>query len=69
MASLVCTDIASEHVKIERSSMSHMNVVIDISMSTLAAMPPAMTIGGGRVNWVRVIAEIILGMIILVEYV
>ena len=67
MASLVCTDIASEHVKIERSSMSHMNVVIDISMSTLAAMPPAVTIGGGRVNWGRVIAEIILGITFLAE--
>ena len=49
--------------------MSHMNVVIDISMSTLAAMSPAVTIGGGIVNWDRVIAEMILGMIILVEYV
>ena len=35
---------------IERSNMSRMNDVIDISMSIFAAMPPAVTIGGGIVN-------------------
>ena len=69
MASLVCTDIASEHGKIERSSMSHMIVVIDILMSTFETMPPAVTIRGGVVNWGRVIAKIIVGIIILVEHV
>ena len=69
MASLVCTDIVSEHGKIERSSMSHMIVVIDISMSTLETVPPAVTIGGGTVNWGRVITKIIVGIIILVEHV
>ena len=43
---------------IERSSMSRMNDVIDISMSTIAAVPPAVTIGGGIVNWGRVVAKI-----------
>ena len=52
--------------EIERSSMSHMNDVIDISMSTLAAIPPAMMIGGGIVNWDRVITITSLGMIVLV---
>ena len=51
---------------IKRSSMSHMNDVIDISMSTFAAMPLAMTIGGGIVNWGRVIAKTFLGIIVLV---
>jgi len=42
---------------IERSSMSHMNDVIDMSMSTFAAMPPAVTIGRGIVNSGRVITK------------
>ena len=44
-----------------------MNDVIDISMSTFATMPPAVTIGGGIVNWGRVITKTFLGMIVLVE--
>ena len=55
--------------KIERSSMSHRVVVIDISMSTFEAVLPAVTIGGGAVNWGRVITKIIVGIIILVEHV
>ena len=51
---------------IERSSTSHMNDVIDIAMSTSAAISPAVTIGGGIVNWDRVITETILGMLVLV---
>ena len=35
---------------IERSSMSHMNDVIDVLLSMFAAMPPAVPIGGGMVN-------------------
>ena len=52
--------------EIERSSMSHMNDVIDILMYILAAIPPAVTIGGGVVNWDRVITITSLGMIVLV---
>jgi hypothetical protein len=44
-----------ETQEIERSSMSHMNNVIDISMSTFASMPSATMIGGGVVNVGRVI--------------
>lgn len=51
---------------IERSSMSHINDVIDILMSTFATMPPAVAIGGGIVNWGRVIAKTFLGIIVLV---
>ena len=54
---------------VERSSMSHRVVVIDISMSTFEAVLPAVTIGGGTVDWGRVIAKIIEGIIILVEFV
>ena len=67
--SLVCTNIASEHGKIERSSMSQIIVVIDISMSTFETVSPAVTFVGGTVNWGRVITKIIVGIIILVEYV
>ena len=42
---------------IERSSMSRMNDVIDISMSTFAAMLSAVTIGGCVVNEDRVITK------------
>ena len=42
---------------IERSSPNHMNDVIDIVMSTFEAISPAVTIGGGVVNWDRVITE------------
>ena len=41
----------------ERSSMSHMDDVIDMSMSTFEAMPMAVTIGGGIVDWDRVITK------------
>ena len=47
--------------------MSHMNDVIDISMSTFAAMPPAVTIGCVMVNKGRVITKAFLGIIVLVE--
>ena len=50
----------------KRLSMSHMNDVIDISMSTFEAMPSAVTIGGGIVNWDHVITKTILGMLVLV---
>ena len=43
--------------EIERSSMSHMNDVIDISMYTFEAMPLAVTIGGDVVNVGRVITR------------
>ena len=43
--------------EIERSSMSHMNDVIDIPMSTLEAISSAVTIGNGVVNWGRVITR------------
>ena len=42
---------------IERSSTSHMNDVIDIAMSTFEAISPVVTIGGGIVNWDRVITK------------
>ena len=45
---------------IERSSMSRMNAAIDISMSSFAAMPPAMTIRGFMVNKDRVIIKTVL---------
>ena len=38
---------------IERSSMSRMNVAIDIAMSTFPIMQPAVTIGGCVVNKVK----------------
>ena len=50
----------------ERLSMSHMNDVIDITMSTFEAMSSAVTIGGGIVNWDRVITKTTLGMLVLV---
>ena len=52
--------------EIERSSMSHMNDVIDTALSTFEAISPAVTIGGGVVNWDRVITRTILGMLFLV---
>ena len=51
---------------IERSSMSHMDDVIDMSMSTFATMPMAVTIGGGIVNEDHVITKIFQGMMVLV---
>ena len=45
--------------EIERSSMSHMNDVIDTALSTFEAISPAVTIGGGVVNWDRVITRTI----------
>ena len=51
---------------IERSSMSHMDDVIDMSMSTFATMPMAVMIGGGMVNEDHVITKIFQGMMILV---
>ena len=45
---------------IERSSMSRMNVAIDIVMSTFAVMQPAVTIGGCMVNKDRVIINTVL---------
>ena len=51
---------------IERSSMSHMDDVIDMSMSTFATMPMAVTIEGGIVNEDHVITKIFQGMMILV---
>ena len=52
--------------EIERSSMSHMNDVIDTALSTFEAISPAVTIGGGVANWDHVITETILGMLFLV---
>ena len=51
---------------IERSSMSHMDDVIDMAMSTFATMPMAVMIGGGMVNEDHVITKIFQGMMILV---
>ena len=45
LASLACTDMASEHMT-ERLSTSHKVVVIDIAMSTFEVMLSAVTIGG-----------------------
>ena len=45
---------------IERSSMSRMNVAIDIVMATFVVMQPAMTIGGCMVNKIHVIIKTIL---------
>ena len=42
---------------IERSSMSRMNVAIDIAMSTFAIMQPTVTIRGNVVNKDRVIIK------------
>ena len=52
--------------EIERSSMSHMDDVIDMSMSTFATIPMAVTIGGGIVNKVHAITKIFQGMMVLV---
>ena len=60
LAILACTDMASEHKGIERSSMSRMNVAIDIVMSTFAVMQLAVTIGGCLVNKDHVIIKTIL---------
>ena len=45
--------------EIERLSTSRMNDVIDIEMSTFEAISLAVTIGGGVVNWDRVITRTI----------
>jgi hypothetical protein len=41
----------------ERLSMSHMLIVIEKTQSTLAAVSSYVTIGGGIVNWNRVITK------------
>jgi hypothetical protein len=41
----------------ERLSTSHMLIVIEKTQSTFAAISSAMTIGGGVVNWDRVITK------------
>ena len=51
--------------EIERSSMSHMNDVTDTALSTFEAISPAVTIGGGVVNWHRVITETIFRDVVL----
>ena len=43
--------------EIERSSMGHMNDVIDTTLSTFEAISPAVMIGGGVVNRGRVITR------------
>ena len=43
-----------------------MNDVIDTALSTFEAISPAVTIGGGVVDWDRVITETILGILFLV---
>jgi hypothetical protein len=50
LASLACTDMASKTRMTERLSTSHMLIVIERTQSTFAAMPSAVTIGGGVVN-------------------
>ena len=55
LASLACTDMASEHNNRKVKHESHV-VVIDMAMSTFEAMPRAVTIGGGVVDGDRVIA-------------
>jgi hypothetical protein len=52
---------------IERPSMSHIDDVIDTSVSTFSTMPPAVTIGRGVVNMGHLITKTLLGMIVLVE--
>ena len=61
LASLACTDMASEHNDQKVKHESH-DVVIDMAMSTFQAMPRAVTIGGGVMNWDRVITRTTLGM-------
>jgi hypothetical protein len=41
----------------ERLSTSHMLIVIEKTQSTFAAIPSAVMIGGGLVNWDRVITK------------
>jgi hypothetical protein len=41
----------------ESLSMSHIMIVIEKTQSTFAAIPSAMTIEGGVVNWDRVITK------------
>jgi hypothetical protein len=41
----------------ERLSMSQIMIVIENTQSTFAAIPSAMTIGGGVVNWDCVITK------------
>jgi hypothetical protein len=47
----------------ERSSMGHMDDVIDTALSTFEAISLAMTIGGGLVDRGRVITKTFLGML------
>jgi hypothetical protein len=41
----------------ERSSTNYMDDVIDTTLSTFEAILPAVKIGGGLVNWARVITR------------
>ena len=68
LASLACTDMASEHRMIERSITNHMNDVIDVETSTFATISPPVKIGGGVVNKDRVITKTFFGIIVLVEF-
>jgi hypothetical protein len=45
-----CTDMVSNTRMTERLSTSHMLIVIERTHSTFAAVPSAVTIGGGVVN-------------------
>jgi hypothetical protein len=56
LATLACTDMALNTVT-KRLSTSHMSIVIEKTQSTFAAMPSAVTLGGGVVNWDRVITK------------
>jgi hypothetical protein len=49
--------------KTERSSMGHMNDVIDTALSTFEAISSTMMIGGDVVDVGRVITRIILGLL------
>jgi hypothetical protein len=46
-----------ENTVTERLRTSHMLIVIEKTQSTFAAIPSAMMIGGGVVNWDRVITK------------
>jgi hypothetical protein len=46
-----------ENTVTERLSTSHMSIVIEKTQSTFAAISSHVTIGGGVVNWDRVITK------------
>jgi hypothetical protein len=46
-----------ENTVTERLRTSHMLIVIEKTQSTFVAIPSAVTIGGGVVNWDRVITK------------